>query len=592
MKHLKTLLLPFAVLAALYPLKAQPDYPKTLTTLQVPEHQIIQIADLQLIGSYFLPGAENKLYSPSQEKVFDIVTKTVSTRARQKTDPLSAWQRVYVPEKSSDPHWANIRISKGKPLMINQVRREPQLLVINGTDSLHIPVGIRGFPNENFSYNYPYLWLSMNAREGETDFQLIKRYGAQNHVVTEYPFSLPDLSEYGGFPDPPCHDRFKLWYNHVDGDLFAFDKRDSQIYHYPFGIRGNWAFLGRDSALLYLYDSRAGKLLALNKQWLEQKKVLVDCGKVLRERLAFDRLRDSVQLAEVPDLSSFLQSCRMLLQAFGTTDNVSIQTALNEIPDLLRRRLYGDADFAKKSNEQFPGLEEQLEKNLLSVVYDWQMEYCIMRGDLDGYAAFYDKIRQLTPDHFQPGESGLELLDMGCVSKRLAAQRKWQEIKQIKTAPDEQLWEKGALVEELFSGGVCQLEIERGAGSERSIKPVAERLPAAWVYAELVREFPASAFAGQAVCKITAFNQGNTRIPTEILEAAATVTTSPCKSAAETALFWRLAYDFTENRRAKLLQARALGRQLLQANPDLPAKTEIESMLQEIEAELDNPDGN
>lgn len=591
MTRLKTLLLQVAVWIVFAPVYAQPDdYPTALTTFPVAEYQLIDVPDLDLIGAYFLPGAPNQLYNPAQKKILDLQTHAVTTRAPQKTDPLSGWQRVFIPAKSNDPRWANIQVSDVTRIAGAQI--QSFALIVDGTDSLYLPMDIRSFPDVNFSYNYPCFWASLYESREEVDFQLIKKYDVESRRTSEYHFKLPDETGYGDFSEPPCHDRFHIWYNHYKGGLYAFDKRDGQVFRYPPTVPGEWELLGRDSALLYLCNNSNGKILALNKQWLDQRRVLFDGGQSLSELLRFAQIKDSAQLPTTPDLLTFSRGYQLLRQTFGETTNQSIKTELEEIPDLLYRRLYNEPAFAKKSNAQFEGLETQLPENLLPLLYDWQMEYSIQQGDLDRYAAYYEKLRQTKADYFEPGESGLGLIDMACVSKRLAAQKQWQEIKKNNPAPDKQLWEKAALVEELFSGGVCQVEMQWGDGGSRAVKSVANQRPAAWVYADLVRQHPGSPFAAQAVCKIVAYGQVGKMLPPEIWEAAAGVVASPCKTEAEYTLFNYLVRDYAETRPASLLRARTLGRQLLKANPDHPEKEMIESQMGEIEGELANPEGN
>ncbi|MCB0533777.1 MAG: hypothetical protein H6574_16285 [Lewinellaceae bacterium] len=591
MTRLKTLLLQLTVCTAFAPAYAQPnDYPKALTTFPVAEYQLIDVPDLNLIGAYFFPGAPNQLYNPAQKKILDLQTHAVTTRAPQKSDPLSGWQRVFVPAKSNDARWANIQVSDVTRIV--GVRTQSFALIIDGTDSLYLAMDIRSFPDVNFSYNFPYFWASLYESREEVDFQLIKKYDVENRRTSEYLFKLPDETGYGDFSEPPCHDKFHIWYNHYKGGLYAFDKRDGQVYRYPQAVPGEWEFLGRDSALLYLCNYRSGKIMALNKQWLDQRRVPFDGAQSLDELLQFTQLMEAAQLPTTPDLATFIQGYQTLQQTFRATTNQSIKTALEEIPDLLQRRLYNEPDFAKKSNTQFPGLEAQLPENLLPLLYDWQMEYSIQLGDLDRYAAFYEKLRQAKPDYFEPDDSGLGLIDMACVSKRLAVQQQWQEIKKNTPAPDKQLWEKGALVEELFSGGVCQVEMQRGVDGSRALKSVGNRLPAAWVYSDLVRQHPASSFAAQAVCKIVEYGRVGKILPFEIWDAAAVVAASPCKTEAEFELFKYLTRDYAETRPASLLRARTLGRQLLKANPNSSEKEMIEGQLEEIEAELGDMEGN
>lgn len=247
--------------------------------------------------------------------------------------------------------------------------------------------------------------------------------------------------------------------------------------------------------------------------------------------------------------------------------------------------MHQDKVFGALAFQQFPALKNQTPEALLPALCDGLMNYALARGDLDAYADFYAIIQQTRPGYFL--EEGTPL-GAACVAKILRAQKNWQQIREQQIPPDEQLWKKSELVAGLFrSDDPCNMSL--GAGKiVRNENPI----PVAHVYAELSRQYPGSKRAAEAVCKVVAWRATGAKIPLEIWEGLRQASQSDCMAEAETALFWTLITDSDDDYRARLSRARDFGRQLLKKYPGLPDKSRIQSMLENVEAELNNPDGN
>lgn len=590
MNYSKILILIFFLCFCITGLNAQQGALPPLTTLQVAEFKRIPVQGFRLCGEVvFLPGEPNKLYCSMNAAVFDVSTGELKSKPKAEQKDWEAYSKLrYAIHPGNDPRWAVVQIQdRTEKAPVVNGRYQPQVLIVKGTDSLRIPVSFWTVSSKAYSGNYPYFWMALQTEQSGITYQHIKRYDAERHAVSEYRFKLPDQSGFDAdFLQPVGQDASHIWYCEAEQGLYAFDKRDQQVYACPIGVPGYWDFIGLDSALLYFFDALKSNLLAVNKVWLEQKRKPFDGGRSLEEVLAFQsNLQDSFSLQNAPDLEQFLQNYHSLHRLHGSSENGTIKTAFNEMPMTLLRRLHQDKEFRALAFQQFPALKSQTPETLLPALCAGLMDYAIARGNLDAYSDLYAVIQQTRPDYFQ--EEGTPL-GAACVDKILRAQKNWQQIREQQIPPDEQLWKKSELVATLFrSDDPCNMSLG-GGQMVRNENPI----PVAHVYAELSRLYPGSKRAAEAVCKVVAWRATGAKIPLEIWEALRQASQSDCLEEAETALFWTLISDADDDYRARLSRARDFGRQLLKKYPGLPDKSRIQSMLENIEAELNNPDGN
>lgn len=589
MNYSKKLILLFSLLICITHLSAQQGAPGPLTTLQVTGFKRIPVQGFRLCGkAEFLPGEPNKLYCSMNSAVFDVVTGELTTKPKaDQKDREASWERRYVIDLGNDPRWAAVQIQdRTDKAPVVDGRYQPQVLIVKGTDSLRIPVSFWTVSGKAYSGNYPYFWMALQTEQNGITYQHIKRYDAERHVVSEYRFKLPDQSGFDAdFIQPVGQDADHIWYSEEELGLYAFDKRDQQLYACPTGVPGYWDFIGQDSALLYFFDGLKSNLLAVNKAWLDQKRKPYDGSKSLEEVLAFQSLQDSFSLQRAPDLEQFLQNYRYLHGLYGSSENKTIKTAFDEMPTTLLRRLYQDKVFSTRAFQQFPALKHQAPEALLPALCAGLMDYALARGDLDAYADFYALIQQTRPGYFL--EEGT-LLGAACVAKILRAQKDWQQIREQQIPPDEQLWKKSELVATVFRpDDPCNMTLGGG-----KMTPKENPIPVAHVYADLSRQHPGSKRAAEAVCKVVAWRAAGAKIPLEIWEDLLQASQSDCIVEAETALFWTLVTGYGDDYRARLPRALDFGRQLLKKYPNLPDKSRIQSKLEDIEAELNNPDGN
>ncbi len=402
------------------------------------------------------------------------------------------------------------------------MRIAPQLLFLKGRDSLFCSVGSSSFPDDNFSFDFPFFWISQYVFENESSHQLIKRYDANKHSIAEFAFKLPDQSGFADYNMPASHDANHVWYHHNRSGLYAFDKRDYRVYKYPLPVKGDWAFVGVDSLLMYFCNPGEGLLLAVNKAWLDKKKNPFDAKLAQQELQIFGRFLDSLQMEHIPGLAGFVQGYTALQRVFGHSSNASIQAELKNLPFLLKRRSFNEIEFARSAAAQFPLLEKQIPKALLPPICEGQMAYCIQRGDLDAFMVFYEKIQQADPEYFDNEANDLALY---CLDKAVEAHGAWKRVEENTPDPDAQLWEKGTIMLQLFIDETCNARIDRNG-----IDPAVYRLPAAYVYADLSRAYPDSRFSAMATCLVIAWREEGTEFPLEIWQGLSLVKNSDCAS--------------------------------------------------------------